>query len=202
MKKNILCLFLLFLSCTQKTAKTQIKEKIPKMEESKKVVFIIASSDFRDEEYNIPKEILEKENVKVITASSLTGEITGMLGGKATAEILYTEVNPDDYDAIVFIGGSGASEYWNDPAAHKIARDCVEKGRILAAICIAPVTLANAGLLAGKQATVFQTEASKLKAAGATYTGKDIEVDGKIITAAGPLAAQQFGNEILKAIKQ
>ncbi|MFH1957346.1 MAG: DJ-1/PfpI family protein [bacterium] len=202
MKKIALCFFLLLMSCTQETVRPRIAEEVTGMENSKKAVFIIASSDFRDEEYNTPKEILEKANIKVITASSRTGEITGMLGGKAAAEVLYSSVNPAEYDAVVFIGGTGASEYWNDPAAHELARGCVEKGKILAAICIAPVTLANAGLLAGKRSTVFSSEGSKLKSAGAIYTGKNVEVDGKIITGAGPFAAKEFGKEILKAILQ
>jgi len=190
------------MSCAQETAKPRITEEVTGMENSKKAVFIIASSNFRDEEYNKPKEILEKANIKVITASSRTGKITGMLGGNAVAEVLYSSINPDDYDAVVFIGGTGSSEYWNDPAAHKLAKECVEKGKVLAAICIAPVTLANAGILKGKRSTVFASSSSELKNAGAIYTGKNVEVDGKIITGAGPFAAEEFGKEILKAILQ
>jgi protease I len=39
-----------------------------------------------------------------------------------------------------------------------------------------------------------------LKGGGATYTGNDVEEDGKIITACGPKAAKAFGEAIVKAL--
>jgi len=72
----------------------------------------------------------------------------------------------------------------------------------LAAICIAPVTLARAGLLKGRKTTVWSSEAGKLKAAGAVYTGKSLERDGNIITASGPTAAIEFGSQLLKVLSE
>jgi len=57
---------------------------------------------------------------------------------------------------------------------------------VLGAICIAPVTLAKAGVLEGKRATVWKSEGETLKEHGADYTGASMEADGKIITADGP----------------
>lgn len=167
----------------------------------KKAVLIIASQRFRDEEFLQPKRILEEGGVEVTVASSSLETATGMLGAKAKPDILLQDVRVDDYDAVVFIGGSGASEYWSNPVAHAIAREAQEKGKLLCAICIAPVTLANAGLLEGKRATVFESEIGKLKAKGAIYTGSGVEKDGNIITGQGPAYASEFGEVILSALK-
>ncbi len=167
----------------------------------KKAVMIIAHKDFRDEEFLQPKEILEKNGVSVTVASSSLSEAKGVLGAKVKPDILFNQINMNDFDAAVFIGGGGASQYWNDPAAHKIARDAIANNRILAAICIAPVTLAKAGVLKGKRATVWPSESGQLTAEGANYTSKNVEKDGKIITAAGPHAAKEFGEELVKALK-
>ncbi len=168
----------------------------------KKALLIIASQKFRDEEFLKPKKILEEGGVKVTVASSSLETATGMLGAKVKPDILLEDVNVDDYDAIVFVGGSGASEYWNNPLAHSIARKAEEKGKLLCAICIAPVTLANAGLLEGKRATVFGSEIDKIKAGGAVYTGAGVEKDGRIITGQGPEYAPDFGKAILEALRQ
>jgi protease I len=64
------------------------------------------------------------------------------------------------------------------------------------------VTLANAGVLSGRRATVFSSEAGKLKAKGAEYTGAKVERDGKIITGSGPEAAEEFGRAIVKALAE
>jgi len=166
----------------------------------KSAVMIIAERNFRDEELFEPKKILEHQGIEVTIASTSLKMATGMLGGKMNPDILLSKVKVDDYDAIIFVGGQGASQYWNDSLAHNIAKEAVEKDKILCAICIAPVTLANAGVLAGKKATVYPSERGKLEAKGAIYTGKPVQVEGKIITAEGPRAAEEFGKAIVKAL--
>ncbi len=161
-----------------------------------KIAMIIAKNGFRDEEYLEPKEIFIKSGFEVETFSSSTGTAKGMI--KATVEVKKSinELKVDDYDAIIFVGGVGSSEYWENSLAHKIAKEAVEKDKVLAAICIAPITLAKAGVLKGKKATVFSSEVTQLKALGAIYTAKDVETDGKIVTASGTHAAKQFGEKI------
>ncbi len=167
----------------------------------KKAVLIIAHERFRDEEFLEPKRILEEGGVEVAVASSSLGTATGMLGARAEPDILLEDVRSEDYDAIVFIGGNGASEYWNNPTAHSVAKEALGKGKLLGAICVAPVTLANAGLLEGKRATVFDSEIGKIKAMGAIYTGAGVERDGDIITCQGPSYAAEFGEALLSALK-
>ncbi len=166
----------------------------------KKAVMIIAQNNFRDEELLRPKEVLEKHGVSVTVASSSLKESTGMLGAKIKPDILFTAINVSDYDAILFVGGSGSREYWDNAAAHKIANEANTSKKIVGAICIAPVTLAKAGLLANKKATTHSSTVNDVKASGAKYTGADVERDGNIITASGPEAAQKFGEAIVKAL--
>lgn len=168
----------------------------------KKVVMIIARSNFRDEELLKPKEVLEKNGVAVTVASSSLKEATGMLGVKVKPDILFTNINIGDYDSVIFIGGTGASEYWDNPTAHKIANSANNAGKIVGAICIAPVTLAKAGLLKDKKATTYSSTVNDIKACGAKYSGADVERDGNIITASGPTAAEKFGEAIVKALGQ
>jgi len=127
----------------------------------KKVVMIIAEVGFRDEELRHPQDILEKNGIEVKIASTTTDYVKGMLGMKVRPDVIFKYLNPDDYDAIIFVGGGGATQYWDDPIAHKLAQEALSKNRIVAAICIAPVILARAGILKGKKATVFHTEADR-----------------------------------------
>jgi protease I len=169
--------------------------------EGKRVAMVIPHRDFRDEELLKPKALLEKAGARVTVASSSLDPATGALGAKVTPDVLLKDVDAGDYEAVVFIGGPGAKEYWDDRTAHRLARQAVERGSVLAAICIAPVTLANAGLLDGKRATVWKTESGRLRAQGADYTGAEVEVDGRLITSNGPEAAEDFGKAIAEALK-
>ena len=174
-------------------------EEQPRID-GKKIVMIIAKQDFRDEELLKPKRFLESKGATVTVASSSLEPAKGMLGAVVKPDILLSNVKVDDFDVVIFVGGSGAAEYWNDPTAQAIARKTVEQNKLLCAICIAPVTLANAGVLKDKKATVWASEANRLKQAGVKYTGADVEIDGKIITADGPTSAQKFAETIYRKL--
>lgn len=165
----------------------------------KKVLMIIAQRDFRDEEYEEPKAVLEMEGVEVVVASTAVGTARGMFGMQATPDTTVDEVNPAEFDAVVVVGGSGSQTYlWNNSKVQKIVQAIHQKGGLVAAICISPVVLARAGLLRGKRATVFRTDTTinELKKGGALISDAPVVVDGKIITGMGPEAAKEFGRKI------
>ena len=78
----------------------------------------------------------------------------------------------------------------------------MEQDKLLAAICFAPVTLARAGVLDGKRATVWKSEKGQLTAAGAEYVAERVVTDGKLITGDGPTAAETFGKALVKALAE
>jgi len=198
-KKNIIILLALLLGCgVRGTGYSQ--EEAAGMK--KKVVMIVAQSDFRDEELLEPKAILERNGIEVKIASTSLSSSRGMLGAEVNPDILVSDINIRDFAAIILIGGIGASQYWDDSITHRLIQEAVSSDRLVAAICIAPVTLARAGVLKGRRATVWSSEADKLKSAQANYTGRPVERDGNIITASGPTAAREFADEILEAIRQ
>lgn len=164
-----------------------------------KILSIIASDGYQDVEYLDSKKALEDHGHTVITAST-TNEAKGKLGGTVKVDILLKDVNPDDYNAVMFIGGPGSYQYMDDPLAHVIAKAFFAAGKITAAICAAPSILANAGILNGKTVTSHPCEADNIKTKGITHTGKSVEVDLPIITADGPDSAKKFGETIAKAL--
>lgn len=168
----------------------------------KKVLMVIASAQFRDEEYQKPRKILEGEGVKVTVASSSLNESTGMLGLKVKPDILLKDAKPEAFDAVIFVGGMGATEYWDNPQAHALAQAIAKAGKPTTAICLAPMTLANAGLLKGKKATIWKDAVGDFKSKGVVYTGASVEKDGVVITGSGPDAAEAFGRALVEALKK
>ncbi|RLG22638.1 hypothetical protein DRN72_01350 [Methanosarcinales archaeon] len=169
-----------------------------------KVVMVIAPHDFRDEELFVPKNILEENGVDVVVASTQKKEAVGMLGAKITPDIMISEIDPNEFDAIVIVGGIGSREYlWNNTELHEIIREFYKQNKTIAAICISPVVLAHAGVLDQMNATVFpDTECIvEIERCGATYVREPVVVSDNIITADGPKSAEAFGREILKSLK-
>ena len=167
----------------------------------KKAVLIIAHENFRDEELAEPMEALEGAGVEVTIASSSIEPAKGKLGAVVMPDMLIEDISVSDFDAVVFIGGGGSSEYFESTVAHSVAREAAHSGKLLGAICIAPSTLANAGLLEGKNATAYESEEGNLKSKGANFTGIGVEVAGNIITADGPSSAGQFGEALVRALE-
>lgn len=160
------------------------------------VLMIIAPERFRDEElFETQAELLQAGHRTVI-ASTRNGPCTGSRGGQAVAEVALEQVHAADYDAVVFVGGGGSKLLFDNQAAWQIAQEAAHHERVLAAICLAPVILARAGVLADKNATVAGTEAKTIEDHGAHYTGPGVTVDGKLITANGPKSARLFGQQI------
>ena len=173
---------------------------------NKKVVMVVASENFRDEEYFEPKTILEEQGVIVKTASNKAGVARGVGGREANVDLLITDVNPADFDAVIFIGGSGSLEHLDNDNSYQLVQSTLGQKKILAAICVSPVIVAKAGVLKDKEATVWSSPEDRsavqiLEENGAKYVDKPVVVDGQIITANGPAAAQEFGKKIRELLK-
>ena len=172
----------------------------------KTIAMVIAFRDFRDAEYFIPSNILIYRGAKIITVSTKKGIAVGADGGDIEVQLTPHEFRAEAFDALVFIGGPGMAKELDNEDFHKMAQDMAKSGRLLAAICIAPVLLAKAGILQGKKATVWSAPMDKspinmLEEAGASYQDKNVVIRDRIITANGPAAAKEFGQALVKALQ-
>jgi protease I len=173
---------------------------------AKKIAIIIAFNNFRDEEYFIPKQVLELEGNQVITVSSQLGKAIGTYGGEVDVDMILGDIKINEFDAIIFAGGSGALAYLENKTCLEIAKEAVLRNKVLGAICIGPAILAKAGVLSGKKATVWSSPLDKsaikiLKEEGAIFEDNQVVQDGNIITANGPEASRKFGEAIAKLLE-
>ena len=166
----------------------------------KKILFILPPHRFRDEEYQRPTILFTRFGADVTVASSSLDPATGMLGGVVTPDVLTKDVKATDFDAVLLVGGVGSNAFWHNGTVHDLVREASNAGKVVSAICLAPVTLANAGLLEGKSATAYPSAEGYLKWKGATYTGTSVEVAGNIVTAKGPEAAEEFARTVARLL--
>jgi protease I len=154
---------------------------------------------FEEDEYNIPRAVLEDAGVVVTVASPSLDLVKGMdKQTEVLPDLRLADARGSDYDAIVFVGGMGVDV--DDPEAHRIAQEAVSEAKVVAAICIAPITLAKAGVVEGKRATAA-TYWNTLEKAGATVvTSGHVVRDGLLITANSPGGAREFGETIVAAL--
>lgn len=163
---------------------------------------IIPPERFRDEELFVTKKELEKSGHSTVIASTKKSIIYGSRGGSAISEVKIEEIDTKKYDAVCFVGGGGSKLLFDNQDAIRIAREMNEQGKVVSAICLAPVILANAGILKGKKATVSGTESKTIEAKGAQYTGPGVTVDRNIVTGNAPKASALFGQKIGELLTQ
>jgi protease I len=172
----------------------------------KKIAMVVTFRDFRDAEYFIPADILTTCGAEIVNVSTQKGMAVGADGGDIEVQLTPQEFRVEDFDALVFVGGPGMGKNLENKDFQRMAQQAAKTGKVLGAICIAPVLLAKAGVLQGKKATVWSSPMDKspinmLKEAGAAYQNEDVVIDDKIITANGPDAAESFGEALVEMLK-
>ncbi|MDD4300548.1 MAG: DJ-1/PfpI family protein [Methanomicrobium sp.] len=168
-----------------------------------KVLMVIAPKRYREEEFEIPAKLFEEAGVLFDVASTKTGICEGMMGGEQEASLLISDAKEENYDGIVIVGGLGASDFlWKEDPLVELVKRFDDKKKVVAAICLAPVVLARAGILKGRQATVFETPASLelLKQGGASFVKVPVVSDQNIITSNHPTASAGFADLILEKL--
>ncbi|MDD5340049.1 MAG: DJ-1/PfpI family protein [Candidatus ainarchaeum sp.] len=168
------------------------------------VLMVVAQNGFRDEEFLVPKEILEKAGHNVKIASITRAKATGMKGLTIQPHMAAYEANPGFFDCIVIVGGPGAAALAENKDVRELVSRASEMERIVAAICLGPLTLAKAGVLRERNATVFpdMPAIQALRNAGAAYWKKPVVQDGHILTADGPHSAGEFGEALVEMLKE
>ncbi|OPY24881.1 MAG: Intracellular protease 1 [Methanomethylovorans sp. PtaU1.Bin073] len=110
-----------------------------------------------------------------------------------------------EFDGLVIAGGGGSREHlWPNKDLQRLVKDAFEQDKLVAAICVSPVVLARAKILEDRDCTVFKDKEciAELEKCGGLYTDKDVVVDGNIITARDPKAAEKFGHAIVDLLAE
>lgn len=169
----------------------------------KKILFIVANLGFQDEEFSIPFDILTAQGHQCDIASWKGGTCRGVFFKTIEKSLNFDEIQSSDYDILVFVGGGGAyEEYFQNAKYLQLAREA----KAVAAICIAPTLLSDAGIYQGKEVTGrddgLWTQIQYLEKNGAKFLDQEVVKDGNLITANGPAAATKFAWVIVDYLEQ
>jgi protease I len=168
---------------------------------TKKAVLIVPPAQFADNELFDTQQILKDAGIAAVVVSSKIGVLQGASGGIVASEITIDNLKVENYDAVIFIGGPGAADYFTNLIVLNIVREASARNKVIAAISSAPMILSNAGVLRGIRATGLPQQREQMKKAGTQFTGSVVERDGRIITANDSSAAVQFARAIVIVLR-
>jgi protease I len=169
-----------------------------------KVQLVAAQDGFEDNELFVPEDIFSDAGAYVDIASNSTAMARGLHGGEVEPDIAISRIYVDSLDALVIAGGSGAIPcLWANPDILDKVREASAQGKIIGAIGLAGVVLAQAGILKGKRATTSRDSlaTAEYRRHGVDYEDVDIVIDDNIVTARGVEDAKMLANMIVDMLK-
>jgi protease I len=172
----------------------------------KKVAFLAADM-FEEIELAEPWKALEQAGAELELVSLQDGEIQGFnhydKAGSFKVDRSVEEASANDYDGLVLPGGVGNPDNLRqDENAVRFVRDFFEQGKPVGAICHAPWTLIEAGVVRNRTLTSFPSLQTDLRNAGANWVDEEVHVDNGLVTSRKPDDIPAFNKKVIEEIRE
>ena len=169
--------------------------------EDRKKVIVLVHDGFDETEYIAPVDLLMRAGAEVFTLS-MTGDMTlhGAHGIHIEADALWSDKTDASAFDCVFLpgGGPNSKSLRDDERVINALKAAAAKGKLIAAICAAPIALERAGLTAGRRVTSYPGCLEKESVC--RYETLPVVKDGNIITGRGAGCAIDFGLALVEAL--
>src|SRR5688500_12687393 len=174
--------------------------------DGKKIAFL-AADGVEQVELTKPWEAVKAEGAEVELLSLEDGQIQGFEhldhGDKFDVDKTVAEADAGDYDGLVLPGGvANPDSLRMDSDAVAFARAFFEAGKPVAAICHAPWTLVEAGVVDGRTLTSWPSLQTDIRNAGGTWVDEEVHVDAGFVTSRNPDDLPAFCAKLVEEIAE
>jgi len=119
------------------------------------------------------------------------------------ADISFDNVDPDNYQAVLFPGGRAPEYLRNDPRVINIAKEFYDSDKYVFAICHGVQILVTAGLVNNKKIACYEHVKFEVESVGGIYITPDEAVkDGKIVTGKTWQSHPEFYKLVFNCLKE
>ncbi len=142
-------------------------------------------------------DVLRRCGVEVVIAGIENQIVEGAHGMKFVSDTSIDEINVKNFEAVICPGGNpGYMNLRKDFRVLAMIKEAFSSNRLVAAICAAPVVLADAGILRKRNCTIYPGMEIELEKGGGKPQKDLVVEDGNIITSQGPATALLFAFKI------
>jgi len=162
-------------------------------------VLIPLADGFEEIEALALVDILRRAEIGVVLAGLRPGQVVSAHKVGIIPDETIDNVTVAGFDMIILPGGQpGTDNLLKDFRVKRLLNDFNSAGKIIGAICAAPIVLAEAGLLNGKRVTCYPSYSDKL--GNALYEDTPVVSDGNLITSQGPGTAIAFALAVVSRL--
>jgi len=171
---------------------------------SGKRVAILVEDGFEDRELTGPRDALQAAGAAITIVGPTAGaQFRGKRGeATVTADLAAGSARARNFDALVIPGGYAPDKMRMRHAMVDFAREVMDAGKPVAAICHGPQLLISANALRGRTLTCWPSIAIDVKNAGGLYVDKPVVEDGNLITSRKPDDVPMFADAIIRALSR
>ncbi len=153
---------------------------------------VLLIDGFEETEAVTVVDVLRRADVKVDVLGVEKRRVVGSHHIALEADALLADHAGDRYQLVVLPGGMpGAARLRDHDGVQAFLKAHHAAGRLVAAICAAPIALGKAGVLQGKRATCYPGFEEQLTGADVQKTTPVVK-DGNVITSRAPGTAMAF----------
>jgi protease I len=172
-----------------------------------KKVAILTENGFEEIELTSPKRAMENAGIEVDIVSPQKDKVKAWAHDHWSIElpvdVNLNEANVEDYDALMIPGGVMNPDLMRlNEDCVEFAKDFMEAGKPVAAICHGPQLLIETGLLKGKEITSYPSVKTDLQNAGAYWRDKEVVVDNGLVTSRSPKDLEAFNKKFLEEVSE
>jgi len=168
-----------------------------------KKVAILVAEGFEQVEMTGPRQALEGAGAVTEIVSPAEGEVQGWnhfdKGDKFKVDVPLAEADPSDFDALLLPGGvANPDQLRMKPEAVEFVKAFFDAGKPVAAICHAPWTLIEAGVVRGRTMTSWPSVKTDLINAGAQWVDREVVTDNGLVTSRKPDDIPAFNEKMIE----
>lgn len=163
---------------------------------------ILCEDEVEDVELQMPLERLRDAGLDVAVAGKQAGkEFEGKRGTTFRSDVAVEDVEAAQVDLLVIPGGNAPDKMRLHDEFVELVRSCMERGKLVAAVCHGPQLLIEADVVEGRRLTSWPSVRTDLRNAGAEVVDEAVVVDGNLITSRKPDDLDQFTDAILERLE-